>query len=184
MSYSHQPLNNPNNSNHINNPNDLQSHHQSRGRHKISKKGLFLKDLPPMMFGFGDPDPQKDVVNLMEEIVIDHITDILISAHKRSTNRGKLKIDDIKSVLETSSTKIHNPISSPSSSSTQNSKHLIKYNPYPLARRSLSLSEKQLTRIDELLFMHDDLSRARGRCDDLKAYGADDSVQDISNYNK
>ncbi|OAV98082.1 hypothetical protein PTTG_01206 [Puccinia triticina 1-1 BBBD Race 1] len=146
---------------------------QARSRPRISKKGLFAKDLTSMMFGFGDTDPQRDVVNLMEEIVIDHISDVLITAHRRSTNRGKLKVDDIKSALEESTTRVHNPPTHGSSS-----RELIKYSPYPFARRKVSLAEKQLSRIEELLFMQDDLARARGRADDLKAYGADDSPDD------
>lgn len=130
-----------------------------------------------MMFGFGDPDPQRDVVNLMEEIVIDHISDVLITAHKRSTNRGKLKVDDIKAALEESSTRVHNPVRS-NSISTPSDQETIRYSAYPLARRKVSLAEKQLSRIDELLFMQDDLARARGRADDLKAYGAEDSTDD------
>jgi hypothetical protein len=98
----------------------------------------------------------------------------LITAHRRSTNRGKLKVDDIKSALEESSTRVHNPTTLQGSSS----RDLIQYTPYPLARRKVSLAEKQLSRIEELLFMQDDLARARGRADDLKAYGADDSPDD------
>ncbi|KAH9820005.1 hypothetical protein DFH28DRAFT_1079901 [Melampsora americana] len=147
-----------------------QSHHhdhtQGRGRQRISKKNLFTKDLPSMMFGFGDPDPQREVVALMEEMVIDHISDVLISAHKVSTNRGKLKVDDIKFALQSSSTRVHNP----SSSTTPE----IMYASYPLARRKATLEEKQLSRIEELLFMQEDLARARGRADDLKAYGEDE----------
>lgn len=40
--------------------------------------------------------------------------------------------------------------------------------------RKLSLEEKQLSRIEELLFMQEDLLRARGRADDLRAYGEAD----------
>jgi len=142
----------------------------ARSRPRISKKGLFAKDLSAMMFGFGDSDPQRDVVSLMEEIVIDHISDVLITAHRRSTNRGKLKVDDIKSALEETSTRVH-----PKGSEGPSSQEGPRYAPYPLARRKVSLAEKQLSRIDELLFMQDDLARARGRADDLKAYAHDDS---------
>ncbi|EGG07066.1 uncharacterized protein MELLADRAFT_106084 [Melampsora larici-populina 98AG31] len=150
-----------------------QAHHhdqstQGRGRQRISKKNLFIKDLPSMMFGFGDPDPQREVIALMEEMVIDHISDVLISAHKVSTNRGKLKVDDIKFALQSSSTRVHNPTTGPS-----NHPEII-YASYPLARRKATLEEKQLSRIEELLFMQEDLARARGRADDLKAYGEDE----------
>ncbi|PLW20293.1 hypothetical protein PCANC_10473 [Puccinia coronata f. sp. avenae] len=157
---------------------------QVRSRPRISKKGLFAKDLSSMMFGFGDTDPQRDVVNLMEEIVIDHISDVLITAHKRSTNRGKLKVDDIKSALEESTTRVHNPpgpqgpTTTTTSTTSTTGREKIPYAPYPLARRKVSLAEKQLSRIEELLFMQDDLARARGRADDLKAYGRDDYSPD------
>ncbi|KAI8457408.1 hypothetical protein BY996DRAFT_6430520 [Phakopsora pachyrhizi] len=139
-----------------------------RARQRSNKRGLFVKDLPGMMFGFGDSDPQRDVVNLMEEIVIDHISDILIRAHKVSTNRGKLKVEDIKFVLARSSTRVHNP------QRLMDQRSRIKYSEeYVLSRRKISLEEKQLNRIEELLFMQEDLSRARGRADDLRAYGQD-----------
>ncbi|KAH9449420.1 hypothetical protein Pst134EA_019346 [Puccinia striiformis f. sp. tritici] len=159
-------------------PSNNENATQARSRPRISKKGLFAKDLSAMMFGFGDTDPQRDVVNLMEEIVIDHISDVLITAHKRSTNRGKLKVDDIKSALEDTTTRVHNPSYSSSSTTMATERDQIKYSPYPLARRKVSLAEKQLSRIEELLFMQDDLARARGRADDLKAYGADDDPDD------
>lgn len=154
---------------------------QTRPRPRISKKGLFSKDLPTMMYGFGDPEPQRDAINLMEEMVVDHISDVLISAHRRSTNRGKLKVEDIKAVLEDSTTAVQNAIRVGSSSTNANheeSKDFIKYAPYPMARRKVSLAEKQLSRIEELLFMQDDLTRARGRGDDLKALGNEDYIDD------
>lgn len=66
---------------------------------KLAKKGLFAKDcrsphsssvrpartlttarapaVAPMMYGFGDDNPAPDSIAVMEELVIEHITDIV-----------------------------------------------------------------------------------------------------------
>ncbi|KAI9623569.1 hypothetical protein KEM48_009464 [Puccinia striiformis f. sp. tritici PST-130] len=166
-------------------PSNNENATQARSDRGYPRKDYLQKIvMSAMMFGFGDTDPQRDVVNLMEEIVIDHISDVLITAHKRSTNRGKLKVDDIKSALEDTTTRVHNPSYSSSSTTMATERDQIKYSPYPLARRKVSLAEKQLSRIEELLFMQDDLARARGRADDLKAYGADDPDDHAQNDNQ
>ncbi|GAA5904079.1 hypothetical protein JCM6882_003819 [Rhodosporidiobolus microsporus] len=95
---------------------------QTQGR-KLVKKGLFAKDLPSMMYGFGDDSPAPDTVNVMEELVIEHITDICTQAHLISTNRGKIKVDDF--------------------------------------RFALRRDPKKLARLDELLFMQEEIARAR-----------------------
>ncbi|KAK4702701.1 transcription initiation factor TFIID subunit 13, partial [Phenoliferia sp. Uapishka_3] len=84
-----------------------------------------------MMYGFGDDHPAADTVHMMEELVIDHITEICSSAHLISTNRGKIKVDDFKFALR------HDP--------------------------------KKLARVDELLFMAEDIARARGK-DDMQGF--------------
>ncbi|GAA5820498.1 hypothetical protein JCM11251_003018 [Rhodosporidiobolus azoricus] len=96
---------------------------QRQGQRRLVKKGLFSKDLPSMMYGFGDDNPAPDTVNLMEELVIEHITDICTQAHQISTNRGKIKVDDF--------------------------------------RFALRRDPKKLARLDELLFMQEEIARAR-----------------------
>ncbi|BGP16560.1 hypothetical protein JCM10213_000528 [Rhodosporidiobolus nylandii] len=90
---------------------------------RLVKKGLFAKDLAPMMYGFGDDNPAPDTINVMEELVIEHITDMCIQAHQISTNRGKIKVDDF--------------------------------------RFALRRDPKKLARLDELLFMQEEIARAR-----------------------
>ncbi|GAA5981670.1 hypothetical protein JCM11641_004210 [Rhodosporidiobolus odoratus] len=90
---------------------------------RITKKGLFAKDLAPMMYGFGDDNPAPDTIAVMEELVIEHITDICAQAHLISTNRGKIKVDDF--------------------------------------RFALRRDPKKLARLDELLFMQEEITRAR-----------------------
>ncbi|KAI5481949.1 transcription initiation factor TFIID subunit 13 [Pseudohyphozyma bogoriensis] len=68
-------------------------------RARVLKKGLFAKDLGPMMYGFGDKEPSADTINVMEELLVEHITDVCTQAHRISTNRGKIKVDDFKFAL-------------------------------------------------------------------------------------
>lgn len=42
------------------------------------KRGMFHRDLQPMMYGFGDdPKPMPETVELVEDILVDYITDML-----------------------------------------------------------------------------------------------------------
>jgi transcription initiation factor TFIID subunit 13 len=42
------------------------------------KRGIFHRDLQPMMYGFGDdPKPMPETVELVEDILVDYITDML-----------------------------------------------------------------------------------------------------------
>ncbi|GAA6028375.1 hypothetical protein JCM8097_007001 [Rhodosporidiobolus ruineniae] len=102
-----------------------QAQQQPKGvqQRRVVKKGLFAKDLAPMMYGFGDDNPAPDTINVMEELVIEHITDICTQAHQISTNRGKVKVDDF--------------------------------------RFALRRDPKKLARLDELLFMQEEIARAR-----------------------
>ncbi|GAA5868101.1 hypothetical protein JCM3774_001021 [Rhodotorula dairenensis] len=102
---------------------------------KVAKKGLFAKDLAPMMYGFGDDTPAPDTIAMMEELVVDHITDICIQANRVSTNRGKIKVDDFRFALRN--------------------------------------DPKKLARLDELLFMQEEIARARR--------GFDNSFNDYAN---
>uniref|UniRef100_A0A803PD45 Transcription initiation factor TFIID subunit 13 n=1 Tax=Cannabis sativa TaxID=3483 RepID=A0A803PD45_CANSA len=44
------------------------------------KRGVFQKELQHMMYGFGDdPNPLPESVALMEDIVVEYITDLVIS---------------------------------------------------------------------------------------------------------
>ncbi|XP_076807961.1 transcription initiation factor TFIID subunit 13-like [Clavelina lepadiformis] len=59
------------------------------------KKRLFFKEIRCMMYGFGDDqNPYTESVELLEELVIEFITEI---AHKASQNgrQGRVQVEDI-----------------------------------------------------------------------------------------
>ncbi|GBG80878.1 hypothetical protein CBR_g31434 [Chara braunii] len=60
------------------------------------KRGLFNKDLRLMMYGFGDdPDPIPETVELVEDILINYITDMVHKSAEVASRRGKLQTDDL-----------------------------------------------------------------------------------------
>jgi len=55
-----------------------------------------------MMYAFGDVEsPSNDTVNVLEDILVEYITDVCTTAHLVSTNRGRLRIEDIRYALRT-----------------------------------------------------------------------------------
>ncbi|KAF2290702.1 hypothetical protein P3X46_029310 [Hevea brasiliensis] len=59
------------------------------------KRGVFQKDLQHMMYGFGDdPNPLPESVALVEDIVVEYVTDLAHKAQDIGSNRGKLAVDD------------------------------------------------------------------------------------------
>ena len=53
-----------------------------------------------MMYGAGDsPYPLTESINTMEDILLSHLTDLLHAAHKHSTNKAKLKLDDLRAAM-------------------------------------------------------------------------------------
>ncbi|BGP24985.1 hypothetical protein JCM10295v2_003905 [Rhodotorula toruloides] len=116
-----------------------QQQQRQQQQRRLIKKGLFVKDLAPMMYGFGDENPALESIAVMEELVIEHITDICMQAHLISTNRGKIKVDDF--------------------------------------RFALRRDPKKLARIDELLFMQEEIARARRGFDNpLDAYADEEDI--------
>ena len=70
------------------------------------KRGLFNKDLRLMMYGFGDdPDPMPETVNLMEDIMIDYITDLVHKSQSVASRRGKLTTEDVMFLVRKDSRK-------------------------------------------------------------------------------
>ena len=54
------------------------------------------------MYAFGDVKvPLDKTVDAMEDILIEYLTDVFHTAHSVSTNRGKLKVDDLRFALRT-----------------------------------------------------------------------------------
>ncbi|KAI8344482.1 transcription initiation factor IID, 18kD subunit-domain-containing protein [Chlamydoabsidia padenii] len=94
------------------------------GRRKTVRKGMFAKDLKLLMYGFGDsPNPSADSIALMDDLVIDYITEMCQKVSKVSESRGKLRVEDFKFVLRK--------------------------------------DPKKLARVEELLYMNEDIRRAK-----------------------
>ncbi|XP_021298928.1 transcription initiation factor TFIID subunit 13 [Herrania umbratica] len=59
------------------------------------KRGVFQKDLQHMMYGFGDdPNPLPETVSLVEDIVVEYVTDLAHKAQDIGSKRGKLSVED------------------------------------------------------------------------------------------
>ncbi|XP_051149405.1 transcription initiation factor TFIID subunit 13 [Andrographis paniculata] len=59
------------------------------------KRGMFQKELQHMMYGFGDdPNPLPETVSLVEDIVVEYVTDMVHKAQDVATKRGKLLTED------------------------------------------------------------------------------------------
>ncbi|KAK5820464.1 hypothetical protein PVK06_025511 [Gossypium arboreum] len=59
------------------------------------KRGVFQKDFQHMMYGFGDdPNPLPETVTLVEEIVVEYVTDLAHKAQDIGSKRGKLSVED------------------------------------------------------------------------------------------
>ncbi|TFL05529.1 transcription initiation factor IID, 18kD subunit-domain-containing protein [Pterulicium gracile] len=101
-----------------------------------STKGLFSKDLKSLMYGFGDDrSPASDTVNVMEEILVEYITDLCTTA-AGTTRKSRLSVEDLRRVL------------------------------------SLPADGKKLARMEELLFMQEDIKRARAQFDENQVPGS------------
>ncbi|XP_041018286.1 transcription initiation factor TFIID subunit 13-like [Juglans microcarpa x Juglans regia] len=58
------------------------------------KRGFFQKELQHMMYGFGDdPNPLLESVALVEDIVLECITDLVNKAQDIKSKRGKLSVE-------------------------------------------------------------------------------------------
>ncbi|KAJ7063328.1 transcription initiation factor IID, 18kD subunit-domain-containing protein [Mycena amicta] len=96
-------------------------------RKQASVRGLFTKELKNLMYGFGDDrNPANDTVNVMEEILIEYITDVCQTAAAEN-KRARLSIEDLRRAL------------------------------------SRPADAKKLARMEELLFMQEDIKRARAQ---------------------
>jgi len=63
---------------------------------KKGYKGSFTKELKWMLYGFGDvTSPLPESVDLMEDIVIEYISEMTSKAMQVSTKRNKLLLEDL-----------------------------------------------------------------------------------------
>ncbi|KAJ7866380.1 transcription initiation factor IID, 18kD subunit-domain-containing protein [Mycena olivaceomarginata] len=96
-------------------------------RKQSSLRGSYTKELKNLMYGFGDDrNPANDTVNVMEEILIEYITDVCQTTGAQ-TKRVRLSIEDLRRAL------------------------------------SRPPDAKKLARMEELLFMQEDIKRARAQ---------------------
>lgn len=59
------------------------------------KRGMFQKDLQHMMYGYGDDQsPLPETVALVEDIVVEYVTDLVYKAQDMASKRGKLLTED------------------------------------------------------------------------------------------
>ncbi|CAH8283644.1 unnamed protein product [Eruca vesicaria subsp. sativa] len=59
------------------------------------RKPLFQKELQHMMYGFGDEqNPLPEIVALVEDIVVEYVTDLTHKAQEIGSKRGRLLVDD------------------------------------------------------------------------------------------
>ncbi|TFK42556.1 transcription initiation factor IID, 18kD subunit-domain-containing protein [Crucibulum laeve] len=108
-----------------------------RGSRKQSNlRGIFTKDLKSLMYGFGDDrNPANDTVGVMEEILIEYITDVCQAAGAPS-KKARLSVEDIRRAL------------------------------------SRPADAKKLARMEELLFMQEDIKRARAQFEETDVHNS------------
>jgi len=66
-----------------------------------TRKRLFAKELRNMMYGFGDdPQPYAESVELLEDLVVQYITDMTLKAGEVGSNKqGRIVVNDILYLL-------------------------------------------------------------------------------------
>lgn len=72
------------------------------------KRSVFQKDLQHMMYGFGDdPNPLPETVALVEDIVVEYVTDLVHKAQNVASKRGKLLTEDFLYLIRKDMRKLH-----------------------------------------------------------------------------
>jgi len=66
----------------------------------VRRRGAFAKDLAYMMYGFGDakePDPAS--IELMEDLLVDYLTNVAHRAMEVAERRGRMQTEDLLYVI-------------------------------------------------------------------------------------
>ncbi|KAE8707633.1 Transcription initiation factor TFIID subunit 13 [Hibiscus syriacus] len=72
------------------------------------KRGVFQKDLQHMMYGFGDDaNPFPETVTLVEDIVVEYVTDLAHKAQDIGSKRGKLSVEDFLYLIRKDTPKLN-----------------------------------------------------------------------------
>eukprot|EP00892_Ulva_mutabilis_P007892 jgi/Ulvmu1/5475/UM023_0011.1 len=68
---------------------------------KSSFKGIFVKDLGDMMFGYGDSstNPVPETVDAVESIAVEFVKNIMTQCVNNSSIKGKIDVPDVQFVL-------------------------------------------------------------------------------------
>ncbi|XP_010268039.1 PREDICTED: transcription initiation factor TFIID subunit 13-like [Nelumbo nucifera] len=84
------------------------SHSQPSETSFKRKRGVFQKDLQHMMYGFGDdPNPLPETVTLLEDIVVEYVTELVHKAQDIASKRGKLLTEDFLFLIRKDFPKLH-----------------------------------------------------------------------------
>ncbi|CAA3007590.1 transcription initiation factor TFIID subunit 13 [Olea europaea subsp. europaea] len=72
------------------------------------KRGILQKDLQHMVYGFGDdPNPLPETLALVEDVVVEYITDLVHKAQDTASKRGKLLTEDFLFLIRKDSPKVN-----------------------------------------------------------------------------
>ncbi|KAG6644996.1 transcription initiation factor TFIID subunit 13-like isoform X1 [Carya illinoinensis] len=72
------------------------------------KRGVFQKELQHMMYGFGDdPNPLPESVALVEDIIVEYVTDLVHKAQDTGSKRGKLSVEDFLYLIRKDTPKLN-----------------------------------------------------------------------------
>ncbi|KAJ1725941.1 hypothetical protein LPJ61_005530 [Coemansia biformis] len=70
------------------------------GKKQFPRRKLFGRELPMLMYGFGDSSPSRpESVDVLEDILIDYINNTCVQAAKIAGPRTKVGVEDFKFVL-------------------------------------------------------------------------------------
>ncbi|KAG0435526.1 Transcription initiation factor TFIID subunit 13 [Dictyocoela muelleri] len=68
---------------------------------KDRKKTSFLKEIRPMMYGFGDViNPRQDTAEVLQDYIIGYLKSLLIQTQNMAKIKGKTKTDDLLYILK------------------------------------------------------------------------------------
>ncbi|WJX19862.1 Transcription initiation factor TFIID subunit 13 [Trifolium repens] len=72
------------------------------------RRGVFQRELQHMMYGFGDdPNPLPESVVLMDDIVVEYITELIHKAQDIGSQSGKLSVEDFLYLIRKDAPKLN-----------------------------------------------------------------------------
>ncbi|KAK9747633.1 hypothetical protein RND81_02G004500 [Saponaria officinalis] len=102
------------------------------------RRGVFQKDLQHMMYGYGDDrNPLPETVALVEDIVVEYVTDMVHKAQEFASKRGKLLTDDFLFLLRKDLPKLN-----------RSTELLAMNEELKQARKAFEIDEEKLVNVD------------------------------------